>query len=84
MRFGAFSLAAIRRILAAGPGPERRWTRLAELQRDLLDPRLRARTDRAPAHQRVPGLALTEESCDEVGEEEPPESSDDDQPLRPA
>jgi transposase len=41
VRFGAFSLAAIRRILAAQARPKRLLDELAELHKDGLDPRLR-------------------------------------------
>lgn len=41
VRFGAFSLAAIRRILAACARPKPLLEELAQLQRDALDPRLR-------------------------------------------
>jgi hypothetical protein len=40
-RFGAFSLAAVQRILAATAQPKPLLDELAELQRDTLDPRLR-------------------------------------------
>src|SRR5436190_10084459 len=40
VRFGAFSLAAIRRILAARARPKPLLDELAELQREALDPRL--------------------------------------------
>jgi transposase len=42
VRFGAFSLAAIRRILAAQARPRPLLDALAELHPDALDPRLRA------------------------------------------
>jgi transposase len=41
VRFGAFSLAAIRRILAAYARPRRLLDELAELHKDSLDPSLR-------------------------------------------
>jgi transposase len=41
VRFGAFSLAAIRRILAAHARPRRLLDELAELHKDSLDPSLR-------------------------------------------
>jgi transposase len=41
VRFGAFSLAAIRRILAAQARPKRLLDELAELHKDTLDPSLR-------------------------------------------
>ena len=59
VRFGAFSLAAVRRILAAQARPKPLLDELAELQGDALDPRLREDTDRAPSHQRLSALALT-------------------------
>jgi transposase len=42
VRFGAFSLAAMRRILAARARPKRLLDELAELHSDALDPSLRA------------------------------------------
>jgi len=42
VRFGAFSLAAIRRILAAIAKPKPLLDELADLYKDTLDPRLRA------------------------------------------
>lgn len=42
VRFGAFSLAAMRRILAAQARPKRFLDELAELHQDALDPSLRA------------------------------------------
>jgi len=41
VRFGAFSLAAMRRILAAQARPKPRLDELAELHKDALDPSLR-------------------------------------------
>jgi hypothetical protein len=41
VRFGAFSLAAMRRILAAQARPKRLLDELAELHKDTLDPSLR-------------------------------------------
>jgi transposase len=41
VRFGAFSLAAVRRILAAHARPKPLLDELAEAQREALDPRLR-------------------------------------------
>ena len=41
VRFGAFSLAAVRRILAATAKPKPLLDELADLQRDALDPSLR-------------------------------------------
>jgi transposase len=41
VRFGAFSLAAVRRILAASAQPKPLLDELAELHRDTLDPALR-------------------------------------------
>src|SRR5207302_2391916 len=41
IRFGAFSLAAIRRILAAQARPKPLLDELAELHKDALDPSLR-------------------------------------------
>jgi transposase len=41
VRFGAFSLAAVQRILAASAQPKALLDELADLQREALDPRLR-------------------------------------------
>ena len=41
VRFGAFSLAAVRRILAAHAKPKPLLEELAELHQDTLDPSLR-------------------------------------------
>jgi len=41
VRFGAFSLAAVQRILAASARPRALLEELADLQRESLDPRLR-------------------------------------------
>jgi hypothetical protein len=41
VRFGAFSLAAVRRILAAGAKPKALLDELADLHREALDPSLR-------------------------------------------
>ena len=41
VRFGAFTLAAVRRILAAHAQPRPLLDELAELHRDALDPSLR-------------------------------------------
>jgi hypothetical protein len=41
VRFGAYSLAVMRRILAAHARPKRRVEELAEFHKDTLDPSLR-------------------------------------------
>ena len=75
VRFGAFSLAAVRRILAAHARPRPLLDELAELHRDSLDPTLRddvigPRPTRDYQHL----LASSEEPGDETearGEDEP-------------
>jgi transposase len=84
VRFGAFSLVAIRRILAAGARPRALLDELAELQRDLLDPRLREEPIGPRPTSVYQDLLLPRESCDEAGEEEPPEPGNDDKPVQPA
>jgi transposase len=83
VRFGAFSLAAMRRILAAQARPKPFLEKLADLYHDALDPSL----CQEPIGPRSPSdyqhLLLPEESADEPpSEEKPPDPSDEngDQP----
>jgi hypothetical protein len=69
VRFGAFSLAAVRRILAACARPRPLLEELAELQRDLLDPRLRDEVIGPRPTSDYQHLLLPEESCDEAPSE---------------
>jgi transposase len=70
VRFGAFSLAAVRRILAACARPRPLLEELAELQRDLLDPRLRDEVIGPRPTSDYQHLLLPEEYCDEAPSEE--------------
>jgi transposase len=84
VRFGAFSLAAIRRILAAGARPRPLLDELAELQRDLLDPRLREESIGPRPTSAYQDLLLPREPSHEAGEEEARQPGHEDQPPRPA
>lgn len=70
VRFGAFSLAAVRRILAACARPRPLLEELAELQRDALDPRLRDEAVGPRPTSDYQHLLLPEEPCDEAPSEE--------------
>jgi transposase len=70
VRFGAFSLAAVRRILAARARPRPLLEELAEWQRDALDPRLREETIGPRPTSDYQHLLLPEEPCDETPSEE--------------
>jgi hypothetical protein len=65
VRFGAYSLAAIRRILAACARPRPLLEELAELQRDALDPRLREEAVGPRPTSDYQHLLLSEKPCDE-------------------
>jgi transposase len=73
VRYGAFSLAAIRRILAAHAKPKPLLEELADLHRDALDPSLRAE----PIGPRPTGdyqhLLSCEEAHEPPSEEKPPD-----------
>jgi hypothetical protein len=71
IRFGAFSLAAIRRILAACAKPKPLLDELADLQRDCLDPRLRQQAIGPRPTSDYQHLLLTEEDRDETEEDRP-------------
>jgi transposase len=79
VRFGAFSLAAIRRILAAQARPKPLLDELADLQRDLLDPRLREEPIGPRPASAYQDLLVPREPCDEVAEEEPQDPPHEDQ-----
>jgi hypothetical protein len=70
VRFGAFSLAAVQRILAACGRPKPLLEELAEMQRDTLDPRLREETVGPRPTSDYQHLLLPEEPCDEAPSEE--------------
>jgi hypothetical protein len=70
IRFGAFSLAAIRRILAATAKPKPLLEELAELHREALDPRLREEPIGPRPTRDYQHLLLPEEPADETASEE--------------
>jgi transposase len=75
VRFGAFSLAAMRRILAAQARPKRLLDGLADLHKDDLDPRLRQEPigpRPASEYQQL----LSPEEADEAPSEEKPSDSE--------
>jgi transposase len=75
VRFGAFSLAAMRRILAAQARPKRLMEELAELHQDALDPHLRAEPIGPRPTSDYQHLLVPEEAEDKhetPSQEEPP------------
>jgi transposase len=85
VRFGAFSLAAIRRILAACAKPKPLLDELADLHRESLDPSLRQESIGPRPTSDYQHLLLPEEAADEPSEEkphDPPDATDD--PSEPA
>jgi hypothetical protein len=70
IRFGAFSLAAIRRILAASARPKPLLDELAELHRQSLDPSLCEPSIGPRPTSDYQHLLLSEETCDETQPEE--------------
>jgi transposase len=72
VRFGAFSLAAVQRILAACAKPKAFLDELAELQRDTLDPRLRQEPIGPRPTSAYQDLLLPKEARDEAVPEEDP------------
>ncbi len=73
VRFGAFSLAAVRRILAAQARPRSLLDELAELHRDSLDPTLRDDVIGPRPTRDYQHLLASEESGDEAPPEDRPE-----------
>jgi transposase len=71
VRFGAFSLAPIRRILAAQARPKRLLDELAEMHKDCLDPSLRQEPI-GPRPTSDYQHLLTPEEADETPSEEKP------------
>ena len=71
VRFGAFSLAAIRRILAACAKPKPLLDELADLHRDSLDPSLRQEAIGPRPTSDYQHLLLPEEDCDETEDDRP-------------
>jgi transposase len=72
VRFGAFSLAAIRRILAAHARPRRLLDELAELHKDSLDPSLRQEPIGPRPTSDYQHLLSPEEADETPSEEKPP------------
>lgn len=70
VRFGAFSLAAVQRILAGCARPRPLLEELAELQRDTLDPRLREEAVGPRPTSDYQHLLLPEAPCDESPSQE--------------
>jgi hypothetical protein len=80
VRYGAYSLAAIRRILAAQARPRPLLEELAELHQDALDPRLRAEPIGPRPTSDYQHLLLPEPADASPCEERPPDQSDRDRP----
>jgi hypothetical protein len=76
VRFGAFSLAAMRRILAAQARPKPLLDELAELHKDALDPSLRDEPVGPRPTSDYQHLLSPEEANDEPSQEKPPEPPD--------
>lgn len=81
VRFGAFSLAAMRRILAATAKPKPLLDELAELHKDALDPSLREEPIGPRPTSDYQHLLEPEESNDEPSEEKPQEPPDSGEPA---
>jgi transposase len=79
VRFGAFSLAAMRRILAAIAKPKPLLDELAELYKDALDPSLRAEPIGPRPTSDYQHLLLPEETTDEPSQEKQEEPSEPDE-----
>lgn len=75
VRFGAFSLAAVRRILAAQAHPKPLLDELAELHRESLDPLLREDAIGPRPTSDYQHLLLPEEADETPVEEESPDKS---------
>jgi len=73
VRFGAFSLAAVRRILAANAHPKPLLDELAELHRESLDPLLREDAIGPRPTSDYQHLLLPEEADENSVEEKPPD-----------
>ncbi len=78
VRFGAFSLAAVRRILAARARPRPLLDELAELHRESLDPTLREDVI-GPRSTRDYQHLLASDESEEPGDETPPEERSEDE-----
>jgi transposase len=82
VRFGAFSLAAIRRILAAQARPKPLLDKLAELHQDALDPSLREEPI-GPRPTSDYQHLLSPEEADEAPSQEKPTDKPDEECQRP-
>ncbi|HMC63891.1 MAG: IS21 family transposase [Planctomycetota bacterium] len=83
-RFGAFSLAAVRRILAAQARPKPLLEELAELHREALDPSLREESIGPRPTSDYQHLLLAKESGDEKPAAEKPQDHPDKGRSEPA
>jgi hypothetical protein len=85
VRFGAFSLAAVRRILAAQAKPKPLLEELVDLHRETLDQSLREETIGPRPTSDYQHLLRSEESRDEPSSQEtPPDESGEDRRPEPA
>jgi transposase len=75
--FGAFSLAAVRRILAAGAKPKPLLDELADLHRETLDPLLRVDAIGPRPTSDYQHLLLPEEAADDIPSAENPKDKPD-------
>jgi hypothetical protein len=76
VRFGAFSLAAVRRILAANARPKPLLDELVELHRESLDPTLREEVIGPRPTSAYQHLLSSEETDHEFPAEETPPKAD--------
>jgi hypothetical protein len=83
VHFGAFSLAAVRRILAAIAKPKPLLDELADLHRETLDPLLRADPIGPRPTSDYQHLLLPEEATDETPPEEKPKDQPDEDDRDP-
>jgi transposase len=81
VRYGAFSLAAVRRILAAQAKPKPLLDELAELYQDALDPSLRDEPIGPRPTSDYQHLLLSEETQHEPCEEKPSQPGEPDEPA---
>jgi len=84
VRFGAFSLAAVRRILAAQARPRPLLAELTELHQEALDPRLRDERIGPRPTSDYQHLLSQEETDDAPSEAKPAEQPDADNRSEPA
>ena len=85
VRFGAFSLAAMRRILAAHAKPKPLLEELAELHKDTLDPNLREEPIGPRPTSDYQHLLSSEEADEPPSEERPKDQPDEEHdPCNPA